>query len=224
MHFRPERRRSARPWNAFNSRRVSFVFPAAGGIDRNAEARVMNRIVAVALGLVALLGGYGLASAQEKAAPPPASGKSAPEKAGSQESSTQGKGSTPSTEVLVNGMLTAPGAATDGQAVPSKYSARNAALDKLPIVAFRLRHLTDDQRQEIYEQLRGSPPTLALSPGQARLGTEIPADIALRDLKPTPESVTAKFAELRGTRYLVEGSDVLVVGTNNEVVGVLSGR
>jgi hypothetical protein len=38
--------------------------------------------------------------------------------------------------VLVNGALNVPGAPKDSQTVPAKYSARNAALDKLPIMAF----------------------------------------------------------------------------------------
>ena len=38
--------------------------------------------------------------------------------------------------VLVNGALNVPGAPKDSQTVPAKYSARNAALDKLPTMAF----------------------------------------------------------------------------------------
>ncbi|MFZ1103550.1 MAG: hypothetical protein WAN86_12040 [Hyphomicrobiaceae bacterium] len=195
----------------------------------------MNKIVPISLCLAALLGGYGPASAQEKVdenktqelkqvdpAAPPALGKSAPEKAGAQEPSTQGKGPIASTEVLVNGRLTAPGAATDGQAVPSKFSARNAALDKLPIVAFRLRDLADAEKRVIYGQLHAGPGGLALSPGYAMVGAQLPADIALRHLKPTPESLTAKFSGLRGTSYLIEGPNVLLVNANNnEVIGVL---
>jgi hypothetical protein len=155
---------------------------------------VMNRIAVIPVVLFALVVGAGTAPAQEKAG------------------------------VFVDGALAVPGAPTGGQTVPSKYSAQNAAIDALPIAAMRLRHLTDDQRREIYGQLQGKAGTLALSPGHAMIGAEIPADIALRDLKPAPESVTAKFTELRGTSYLVEGSDVLIVGTNNVVLAVLSGR
>jgi hypothetical protein len=43
---------------------------------------------------------------------------------------------TEDTAVLVNGALNVPGAPKDSQTVPAKYSARNAALDKLPIMAF----------------------------------------------------------------------------------------
>ena len=75
---------------------------------------------------------------------------------------------------------------------------------------------------QIYEQLRGGPGGLALSPAHAMIGAEIPSDIALRDLKPTPESLTATFPELRGSGYLVEGPNVLLVGSNNVVIGVLA--
>jgi hypothetical protein len=126
--------------------------------------------------------------------------------------------------VLVNGKLTAPGAATDGQTVPSKYSARNAALDKLPTVAFTLQHLTEAQRREIFARLHSGRGGLALSPGHAMVGAELPAEVALRDLKPVPESVTAKFPELRGTSYLAEEPNVLLVGTNNVVLAVLSAQ
>jgi hypothetical protein len=37
-----------------------------------------------------------------------------------------------------------------------------------------------------------------------------------------PENLTAKFSGLRGTRYLAEEPNVLIVDSNNVVVGVLS--
>ena len=116
-----------------------------------------------------------------------------------------------------------PGAATDGQTVPSKYSARNAELDELPTAAFRLLGLADDQKREIHEALHGGQGGLALSPADAMVGAEIPTDVALRDLKPTPESLAAKFPELRRSSYLIEGPSVLLVDTNNMVIGVLPG-
>jgi hypothetical protein len=156
---------------------------------------------------------------------PPESGKTPSEKAGRQEPSTQGKGPAGSTAVLVNGMLAVPGAASDGQAVPSEFSARNAALDKLPTVAFTLHHLTEAQRREIFERLHSGRGGLALSPGHAMVGAALPAEIALRDLKPVPESLTERFPELRGTSYLAEEPNVLLVRSNNNVViGVLSAQ
>ena len=41
--------------------------------------------------------------------------------------------------VLSNGALNVPGAPSDSHTVPAKFSERNAALDKLPILAFRAR-------------------------------------------------------------------------------------
>ena len=193
-----------------------------------------NIFAAVLIALVTILGECGFASAQEKVdekttqelkkheSVPPATGHNLSDQAGTQEPSTKGKGGS-NTSVFVNGILAVPGAPTDGHTVPSKYSARNAESDRLPTVAFRLRGLTDAQKREIYEGLHGGRGGLALSPGHAMLGAEIPAYIALPDLKPTPDSLTAKFPELRGSGYLVEGSNVLLVGTNNVVIGVLSG-
>jgi hypothetical protein len=207
--------------------------PAASATIRKT---VMNKTAALSLALVALLGGYRLAASQEKVdgtkteelkrvdPVPPATGKGLPEQAGTQEPSTKGKGPSSSADLFVNGALAVPGAAADGQTVPSKYSVRNATIDKLPTAAFHLLYLTDDQRRQIYEQLRGRPGGLALGPAYAMVGAEIPSEIALRDLRPTPESLTAKFSELRETGYLVAGADVLLVGTNNVVIGVLSDR
>jgi hypothetical protein len=195
----------------------------------------MHKLAVLSIALVALLAD-GPASAQEKVDEnktqelktvdpvPPATGKSLPDQAGTQEPSTKGKGATGNADAFVNGALAVAGAATDGQTVPSKYSTRNAAIDKLPIAAFRLQHLTDAQKHEIYDQLHGGSGALALSPAHAMVGAEIPADIALRDMRPTPERLSAKFPELHGTGYLIEGSNALLVTTNNVVIGVLSGR
>jgi hypothetical protein len=133
-------------------------------------------------------------------------------------------------QVFVNGALAVPGALPDAETVPSKYSAGNAASDKLPIAAFRLKHLTGEQRRQIYEQLAGERGRLALSPGGADdhyaiVGAEIPAEIALRDLTPVPETVTATFPELRGTAVLRSDARLLLVdSTNRIVVGVLTGQ
>src|SRR5262245_8862806 len=47
--------------------------------------------------------------------------------------------------VLVNGALNVPGAPTDSQTVPAKFSTRNATIDKLPTMAAQL-SLNDEQR------------------------------------------------------------------------------
>jgi hypothetical protein len=212
---------------------ASFVFPGPAS-TANAKARAMSKTVTISLCLAALLGGAGLVSAQEKGdghkvqeqkvvPAPPEAGKTPSEKAGSQAPSPQAQSPAGSSAVLVNGKLAVPGAASDGQAVPSKFSARNAAIDKLSIVAFTLHHLTDEQRREIFGRLHSGRGGLALSPGHAMVGAELPAEIALSALKPVPESLSEKFPELRGTSYLAEEPNVLLVRSNNNVViGVLS--
>jgi hypothetical protein len=177
--------------------------PIAGSNDHSSKARAMNKIVVnkvivISLGLAVLLGGP--AWAQEK---------------------VDGN----KTQVFVNGVLNVPGAAPDGQTVPSKFSARNAEFDDLSIADLSLRHLTEAQRREIFEQLQGrGSGGLALSPGHAKVGAVLPPDVALRDLKPVPESLTAKVPELRRLSYLADAPNVLLVTSNNVVVGVLSGR
>jgi hypothetical protein len=142
----------------------------------------------------------------------------------------QGNAGQDSTHVFVNGALAVPGAPPDVETVPAKYSPRNAASDRLPIVAFRLKSLTDDRRREIYEQLTGTRQPLALSPGQADdphaiVGAEIPADLALRDFTPVPEALGARLPELRGTVFMRSDGRVLLVDPANRIViGVLPGH
>jgi hypothetical protein len=193
----------------------------------------------IAICVVALACASGLALAQNKVDEPttkdlkkidpvpPATGKNQPEQAGTQEPSSKAKDLNPNAEVFVNGSLAVPGAQTDMDTVPSKFSARNAASDQLPIAAFRLKHLTDDQRREIYQHLAGGG--LALSPGGAAddgyaiVGAQVPPTIALRDPARVPEAVAAKFPELRDTTFMRSGAKVLLIDPRNRlVIGVLS--
>jgi hypothetical protein len=125
--------------------------------------------------------------------------------------------------VLVDGKLAVPGAAQDSQSVPSLHSPRNAAIDRLPIVAFRLLYLPEAQKREIYQHLHGRSGGLALSPAYAMVGAEIPANIALFDLRPVPEELSARIPALREMAYLAAGPNVLLVSpANNIVIGVIS--
>jgi hypothetical protein len=158
---------------------------------------------------------------------PPATGKSKAEQAGTQEPSTKGTASPGGTQVFVNGSLIAPGAPTDTQTAPAKFSTRNADSDRLPIVAFRLKHLSTEQRQEIYRLLAEHRGGLALSSGgeeqRAQLGAEIPAPVALSgEVAPVPEQVAARFPALRGVAFIKAPSAVLLVEMRNrQVIGVL---
>jgi hypothetical protein len=158
---------------------------------------------------------------------PPAAGQSQAEQAGTQEPSTKGPGSDGNMGAFENGSLVVPGAPTDTETAPAKFSERNAASDRLPIVGFRLKHLTTEQRQEIYRQLTEHRSGLALSPGvgerYARLGAELPTHVVLDgELTAVPEAVATRFPALRGTAYMKTASAVLIVELGNrQVIGVL---
>jgi hypothetical protein len=158
---------------------------------------------------------------------PPATGESKAEQAGTQEPSTKGPGSDGKSGVFENGSLVVPGAPTDTETAPAKFSERNAASDRLPTVAFRLKNLTTEQRHEIYRQLTEHRSGLALSPGggerYAQLGAELPSHVVLDgELTAMPEALAARFPALRGTAFMKAGSAVLIVELHNrQVIGVL---
>jgi hypothetical protein len=161
---------------------------------------------------------------------PPATGKNVPERTGTQEPTSKVQGTNPNADVFINGSLAVPGAATDTETAPAKYSDRNAASDRLSIAAFRLKHLTDDQRREIYQQLARERRGLALSPGGyedhfAMVGAQLPPGVALRDLTLVPEAVAARFPELTGAAFMRSGTKVLLIDAPHSlVIGVLSAQ
>jgi hypothetical protein len=123
--------------------------------------------------------------------------------------------------VLVNGVLAVPGAPTDTDMVPAKYSAKNAADDKLITVAYTFKSLTADERQMIYQatrqSLRDQPAGSAFN---AEVGAVLPAAVELRAL---PGEATARVPQTEGYQYAVAGNRVLLVSPPTRiVVGVLA--
>jgi Protein of unknown function (DUF1236) len=179
--------------------------------------------------LVALLGGAGIfdqsmaqqpapsadgqqQQQQEKAQQTPAG------KAGTEEPSSHAPASTPQ-EVLVNGALAVPGAPTDTDTVPAKYSAKNAADDKLITVAYTFKSLTADERQLIYQSLKDQQ---AGSASNADIGAVLPVAVELRAL---PGEVTSRVPQTEGYQYSVAGSRILLVSPPTRiVVGVFTER
>ena len=190
----------------------------------------------------ALIGSFGFASAEDKVdqkatqelkkqdTVPPATGRNLPEQAGTTEPSSKVPGTSPDPNaVFVNGALVVPGAPTDVDTVPSKFSARTAADDQVPITSYRLRHLTKDQKGEIFQQLNSEQGGGAIRPAGANseeiVGALVPADVALRDLTPVPEALTTKFPELRGAAFVKSAGKLLIVDDDNRlVIGVLSAQ
>ncbi len=192
------------------------------GSSRNSTSR--NNILRTAVVMAALAGGIGLAAAQAPASPKDkgeADQQSQAEKAMRSPSGKAGKeepGSHVPTSrpqevpVLVNGVLTAPGAAADGDTAPAKFSAKNAADDKLITVAYTFKALTDEQRNAIFGALKNQP---ARTPIEADVGTELPLATTLNAV---PDDLAAKIPQTGAYQYAVSGNRVLLVEPFNRVV------
>jgi hypothetical protein len=121
--------------------------------------------------------------------------------------------------VLVNGVLAVPGAATDTDTTPSKFSEKNAADDKLSTVAYTFKLLSREERSAIYRALKGQPGGRAL---KADIGTKLPLGIELRAV---PDGLTVRVPQTRGYHYTVAGNEVVLVSPlTRVVVGVFSDR
>ena len=137
------------------------------------------RTSALALSFVA---GIGLAAAQQQ--PPPADPQQQ------------------SNAVFVNGALAVPGAPANTDTVPAKFSAKNAADDKLIIIAYTFKTLSDEERRAIYQALKGQPAAAF----NADVGTELPPGV---ELHPVPNEVAARVPQTRGYRYVVANDRAL---------------
>ena len=119
--------------------------------------------------------------------------------------------------VLVNGALAVPGAPTNTDTVPAKFSEQNAADDKLITVAYTFKTLTTEQRRAIYQALKDQPAGSAFN---ADVGTELPPAV---DLHTIPHEVTARVPQTEGYQYTVADNRVLLVSPPTRiVVGVFS--
>jgi hypothetical protein len=190
--------------------------------------------------VVALLGGVGLAVAQQPAPPVVAQQQSQPEKAqqtpsgkmGTEEPSPHAPAAKPGgNAVFVNGALAVPGAPADSDTVPAKFSAKNAADDKLITVAYTFKSLTPDQRRAIYQALKDRPagsafsacsgevdtgsPTRTCASQQIDVGTELPHAV---DLHAMPDEVAMRVPQTKDYQYAVADNRVLLVSPPTRIV------
>jgi hypothetical protein len=136
------------------------------------------------------------------------SGRAGKEEPGSH-APTVAQGEQPS-PVLVNGAWNVPGAPTDSQTIPAKYSARNDAIDKTPIMAMSL-GLTDAQKRAIVEAVgRAGMPTVQTS---AKPAEELPWGVALHDLPDAASDPT-----LPDVKYVRTPDRILLVRPANRIV------
>ncbi len=132
----------------------------------------------------------------------------APQQSGTA-SGAQQQGSGP---VLVNGRLNVPGAAEDSQTVPSKYSQRNAALDRLPTMATPL-GLSAAQKRKIVASVAGKGQPAAQR--EVQLTQELPATVPLLDL---PSAIKAEIPNIGHLKYVSTPDKIVLVDPPNRIV------
>ena len=157
---------------------------------------------------------------------PPATDKSEATRAGTQEPSSKVEGTSKNEKgAFDKGTLTAPGALTDVDTAPAKFSARTATDDALPIAGYALRHLTDDQRRAIVASVgseRSAGPAASADADFAKVGALVPTAVALSELKPLPDSATASLPEMKAVMFTMVGQRVVLINPRTRlVIGVL---
>jgi glucose/arabinose dehydrogenase len=171
--------------------------------------------------LLLLLGGTSVALAQQPSPPADAQQQSQQEKAqqtqsgktGTVEPSAHAPTDKPAANaVFVNGALAVPDAPANSQTVPAKFSAQNAADDKLVTLAYTFKALSDEQRRAIYQALKDRPAGQAFN---ADIGVELPSAV---ELHPMPAEVANRVPQTRHYRYAVADNRVLLVAPINRVV------
>jgi Protein of unknown function (DUF1236) len=107
-----------------------------------------------------------------------------------------------------------------GDTMPAKYSEKNAADDKLPLGGYRLKHLTDAERQAIYRSVsKGKAPSVPNRDVHAEVGNLVPNSVSLQ---PLPGDITAQIPDTRDLKFVTAQDKVVLVDpVNMMVVGVL---
>lgn len=115
--------------------------------------------------------------------------------------------------LLVDGALNVPGAPKDSETVPAKFSAHNAALDKLPIMAARL---TDEQRKKIAAML--STDNASAVAIDATVSQELPLNVEMLEL---PDALKREVPVVSKLKYVRASDRILLVDPppNRIIVG-----
>jgi hypothetical protein len=114
--------------------------------------------------------------------------------------------------VFVEGALSVPGAPDDTQTRPAKFSARNDAADKIPLMA-RGPQLSDDQKQQILDAVRQA--RVSSANVEAVPTTELGSDVELREW---PVGLTRAVPAVKDTKYVLAGDKILIVLPSNRIV------
>jgi hypothetical protein len=143
---------------------------------------------------------------------PPQSGRTEPSatNAASAQQGSDGNAQPAPGPALVNGKLDVPGAPTDSQTVPAKFSARNDKLDNIPIMAMP-RGLTDEQKRKIIESVKSANEPVQTS--DAKPADELAWKVKVHDL-----GASASDPVLKNLKYVRTKDRILLVDAPNRVV------
>jgi Protein of unknown function (DUF1236) len=170
-----------------------------------------------------VLGGIGIAVAQQPSPPPDPQQRSQQENWQHTESGKMGKEEPsshaptekpPQNAVFVDGALAVPGAPADTDTVPAKFSAKNAADDQLVTVGYTFKNLSDEQRRAIYQALKDRPAGPAFN---ADVGVVLPSSVELNAM---PDEVARHVPQTKGYQYAVANNRVLLVSPTRIVVAI----
>ncbi len=120
---------------------------------------------------------------------------------------------TQSDAVFVNGALDVPGAATDSQTVPAKFSKRNDAIDHVPIMAMAVLAFSNDQKRSIIDAVHGANPPVQMT--SAKPAEELPIGITVQDWPAAasdPAFAKMKYVRAQDRILLVEPTNRIVIG------------
>ena len=168
-----------------------------------------------------LLGATVVAPAQQPSPPADAQQQSQQEKAQQTQSGKTGTvepsalaptDKPPANAVFFNGALAVPDAPANSQTVPAKFSAQNAADDRLVILAYTFKMLSEEERGAIYQALKDQPAGQAFN---ADIGVELPPAV---ELHPMPAEVANRVPQTKDYRYAISDNRVLLVAPINRVV------
>jgi hypothetical protein len=122
---------------------------------------------------------------------------------------------------FVNGSLAVPGASQQMQDTPAKYSAKNAADDKTPTMAWPV-PLTDEQKRAIHDRLASAAAPVV--PLQAKPSDALPAWVDMQGLvQDLPPDLKEKVPFVSDYKYVNTPDKILLVNPRERiVVGELS--
>jgi hypothetical protein len=116
------------------------------------------------------------------------------------------------TAVFVDGKLNVAGAPADSQTVPAKFSQRNDAIDKLPILGMSL-GFSEEQKRAIADAVRKANAPVTAS--TAKVSDELAMNVVVQDWPASasdPAFAKLKFVRSQDRILLIEPANRIVIG------------